>query len=53
MGPIEGVEGAEEYAVYGWAKWNHMSGKKPWHVLFRHTNYDEDSYPNVDFAGRD
>lgn len=25
------VAGAEEYAVYGWAKWAHIADKADWH----------------------
>jgi hypothetical protein len=50
-GPHEGVEGCEEYAVYGWAKWSHITGKKPWHLLFRHTNWSEKEYGNAEKWG--
>nr|AWX67867.1 carboxy-terminal crystallin fold protein [Philasterides dicentrarchi] len=51
FGPIEGVEGAQEYAIYGWAKWNYIPNKQAWHLLYRHSNWGPDKIQNINKYG--
>jgi len=54
VGPITDVEGAEEYGIYGWAKWEHIPNKGAWHIIYRHTNFDPEEYTNMNkFGDRD
>jgi len=33
---MKGIDGASEYAIYGWAKWTHPpAGVNTWHLLLR------------------
>lgn len=43
--------GAEEYAVYGWAKWDNLPEKQAWHLLFRLTDSEEGREGNLDKLG--
>lgn len=53
MGPIKGIAGSSQYSIYGWAKWGQIQRQKPWHILFRYTNYAEEKYKNTGFGERD
>lgn len=54
VGPIDGVSGAEEYGIYGWAKWEYIKAKAAWHIVYRHNNYDPETYTNMNkFGDRD
>jgi len=43
--------GAEEYAVYGWAKWVHTTEKSAWHNIFRLTDHKDKTEANLDKTG--
>lgn len=43
--------GAEEYAVYGWAKWANIPDKQTWHNVFRLTDFKGATEANADKTG--
>jgi len=43
--------GAEDYAVYGWAKWTPISEKADWHNIFRLTDHKDKTEENAAKTG--
>lgn len=35
------LNGINEYAVWGWCKWDFLKHKKPWHLIYRYSNLKE------------